>query len=95
MANKSYWITQKKLEYKSRLQRANNGCPWPASVIALVKSANSVNHKDQRALESAKLTFCLNDEDIMLLLSCFESKDFNNPFVLELINKKIKKNFTS
>ncbi len=73
---KNYWQQQKNLEYKSRLQKESNGCPWPANIIAIVKAARSESIKSIKILDEAKRLYRIMDDDIMLLLSAWELKDW-------------------
>lgn len=87
MKNKNYWATQRNLEYKSRLQRSNNGCPWPANIIAIVKLAQSPNPKCQKALELIKNIKRFSDDDIFILISCYENKDWENKSLSSILFK--------
>jgi hypothetical protein len=73
-----YWRNQRVLEYKSRLQRDNNGCPWTANIIAIVKAACSVSPKSNRIINEAKRLYGLSDDDIMLLIAAWDSAQWND-----------------
>lgn len=86
----SYWRNQRALEHRSKLQRDNGGCPWPASAIAIVKSALAyTTPKGHALLKGAKLVYGISDDDIMVLLAAWEAKDW--PAGDAVIEAKIKK----
>lgn len=88
MKNKNYWATQQNLEYRSRLQRSHEGCPWPAHVIALVKLAYETSPRATRVLDNLKNTKKLSDEDFMQLVAAYENKDWENSSIQSLLIKK-------
>jgi hypothetical protein len=84
------WLKWKTFEFRKRLADRFDGCPWPPSVLAIVLAACSSGTKAERIIEGAKKLRGLTNDEIMLLMSCFEQKDWENPEVQKLISKKIK-----
>ena len=88
MTDSYFWIRQRNLEYKSRLQRSNEGCPWPAHILAIVKAAKLSTSRSEAVISEFKRQRGFSDEDIMDLLSCYENKDWNNEKINCLLLKK-------
>lgn len=87
--NNSLSRRQRILEFKSRLQRENAGCPWPASAIAVVRAVVYESERTEAILRAAKKSFGITDDDIMLLMSAWERRAWNE--ALDLIEAKFKK----
>lgn len=85
----SYFNSRKQqiLNYRSKLQANHNGCPWPANIIAIVKLAQSPSPKCQKALELIKKIKRFSDDDIFILISCYENKDWGNKNLSSLLSK--------
>lgn len=87
--NMSYFNNRKQqiLNFRSKLQSKHNGCPWPANIIAIVKLAQSPSPKCQKALELIKKIKRFSDDDIFILISCYENKDWENKSLSSVLFK--------
>lgn len=78
---------QQNLEYKSRLQRSNEGCPWPAHIIAIVKLAYETSPRATRVLDNLKKNKKINDDELMRLVAAYEFKEWSGNNIDTLLSK--------
>lgn len=91
MSNSSYWKKQNLLDYRSRLRKSRKGFPWPAQVFAIIDATVCKNDKDIATLNAARWKYGLTDEEIMILLSAYESGDIENEAAAEVIARRFSK----
>lgn len=87
----NFWEKQRLLEYRSRLQRDNRGCPWPASLIAIAKACDGQSDKSERVIAHAKRHYGVSDDDILQLFSHWQERTWATEECHVFIEKKFKK----